>query len=66
MSDLMREENPPGSLRVMVVTLFLVEERTRSLLVLVAFSLTRDLVTAVCRSCLDQPRAQRFEKLDML
>ena len=62
-----RGENPPGSLRVMVVTLFLVEERTRSLLDVVAFNLTRDLVvTAVCRSCLDQPRTQRVDKLDII
>ena len=45
----------------MVVTLFLVEERTRLLLLLVAFNLTRDLVTEVSSSCLDQPRMQRFD-----
>ena len=50
----------------MVVTLFLVEERTSSLLVLVVFSLTGDRLTPVCRSCLEQPRSQRFDKLDML
>ena len=61
MRELLLRENPPGSLRVMVVTLFLVEERTRLLLVAVAISLTRDLVTVVCRSCLGQPRSQRFD-----